>query len=623
VRKTVVKRRVHHGRCFSLRAIDWKHRPGRAKDIAVGADDAIWVVGSSGHVFRWNGRGWSQIGSRRASRICVQGNGRPYMVGADGNLYRWHCVFWQRVYAPKAQDIGCDAKGAVYITGRNQAIYRQAGRKWIRVTGSAVRVSVGKDGLWVVNRRGNVFRSTTHGRTWAHIPGKRALDVGAGPEGSVYITGTRHGIFKRAHGKWHDMGGRAVSVAVGKGGRPFVVNRRHYIYWPVNRCISEKLFEYWVYYGGKTWFQAEATCRRWGGHLASIRQVRERARIISIMKLQGVRRNAWIAGIKRRGRWQWADGERRRYWPTERNFYKRGHGNCAAMNVRSMRYASQNCYHRQSFVCKRPIGGKAPGYIPGKQCPRYGKQCPHGKVGGSHMTKIMQSKRANWLSHLEQIDFCMNRQFSHGRTLGYLRFRFGSFDHRIYQNYFNYTKKVRNCRKIRMPSGDKRVRHIVTYFRKESGLRIVSGFSIKFSSGKSVRVGRATGDRQFQHGHNWMLIGFGGRAGAGADAINFIFNACPAKAFNHNWIGHKGKHCSAEDYVQWKNRTERHRANDIAVGGRSTWMVGTNGRVYKRFGNRWGRPAGHNASRIAVTPKGRPWIVARNHVVKQLVHGKW
>jgi hypothetical protein len=120
-----------------------------------------------------------------------------------------------------------------------------------------VRVSVsGKGDVFVVNRHGQVYRSSNMGMTWHNIKGKRARDVGAGPEGSVYIAGVHHGIFKRHNGKWHNMGSKATGIAVGKGGRPFIVNRHNHIYWPVNRCIPEKLFEYWVSYGGFTWHQA-------------------------------------------------------------------------------------------------------------------------------------------------------------------------------------------------------------------------------------------------------------------------------------------------------------------------------------------------------------------------------
>jgi hypothetical protein len=233
-------------RCFSLKAIEWKQRTGAALDIAVGADDAIWVIGTNGIPFRWNGKGWSQIGSKTATRISVQPDGRPWIVTAAGELFRWHCVYWQRIGLPsgvKAQDVGAGANGDVVITGTNQGIYK-FGKKgeWSKLPGAAVRVSVGPKGqVWVVNKEGNVYEKTSSATAWKRHSSKPAMDIGAGPEGSVYITQENHAIMKLgANGKFWSMGGAAQQVAVGKGGRPFVVNKHYHIYWPVNTCVEEE-----------------------------------------------------------------------------------------------------------------------------------------------------------------------------------------------------------------------------------------------------------------------------------------------------------------------------------------------------------------------------------------------
>jgi hypothetical protein len=120
-------RRHDAKRCYSLKAIEWRQRTGAALDIAVGADDAIWVIGTNGIPFRWNGKGWSQIGSKVATRISVQPDGRPWITTASGELYRWHCVYWQKIGLPtgqKAQDVGAGASGVVAITTTDQKIYK-------------------------------------------------------------------------------------------------------------------------------------------------------------------------------------------------------------------------------------------------------------------------------------------------------------------------------------------------------------------------------------------------------------------------------------------------------------------------------------------------------------------
>jgi len=264
-------------RCYSLKAISWTRRNGSAKDIAVGADDAIWVVAANGIPHRWNGKTWSQIGSKIASRITVQPDGRPWITTPSGLLFRWHCVFWQQIKLPdgvKAQDVGAGSNGVIAITGTNDSIYKFNKGTWKKQSGSAKRIDVGPAGqLWIVNKEGKIYEKESELTAWkAHKSDAPANDVGAGPEGSVFITGEKSKVFKLGrNGKFWSMGGSAREVAVGKGGRPFVVNKHNQIYWPVNTCVEEKKFEYYVdNKGAKTWYESEATCKRWGGHLASI-----------------------------------------------------------------------------------------------------------------------------------------------------------------------------------------------------------------------------------------------------------------------------------------------------------------------------------------------------------------
>jgi len=78
---------------------------------------------------------------------------------------------------------------------------------------------------WVVNRLGDLYVKETADGQWKKIKASKAIDVGAGPEGSVFITGVDGGVFKLGkNGKFWNLGGDARQIAVGKGGRPFIVN---------------------------------------------------------------------------------------------------------------------------------------------------------------------------------------------------------------------------------------------------------------------------------------------------------------------------------------------------------------------------------------------------------------
>ncbi|MBT3530454.1 MAG: hypothetical protein HOF74_01335 [Gammaproteobacteria bacterium] len=70
----------------------WVRRPGEARDIGIGADGSVWIVGTrsdgGGHgIYRWTGDSWNLVqGSAR--HISVDPDGNPWTVGSDGHIYR-------------------------------------------------------------------------------------------------------------------------------------------------------------------------------------------------------------------------------------------------------------------------------------------------------------------------------------------------------------------------------------------------------------------------------------------------------------------------------------------------------------------------------------------------------
>ena len=70
----------------------WIKRPGYARDIGIGADGSVWVIGTSsgsgGHgIFRWTGSFWNQVhGSAR--QISVDPAGSPWVLGTGGEIYQ-------------------------------------------------------------------------------------------------------------------------------------------------------------------------------------------------------------------------------------------------------------------------------------------------------------------------------------------------------------------------------------------------------------------------------------------------------------------------------------------------------------------------------------------------------
>jgi hypothetical protein len=70
----------------------WVRVPGRARDIGIGADGSVWVIGVDDHrdghsIYRFNGSGWDKV-SGKASQISVGPDGEPWVVNREGDIYR-------------------------------------------------------------------------------------------------------------------------------------------------------------------------------------------------------------------------------------------------------------------------------------------------------------------------------------------------------------------------------------------------------------------------------------------------------------------------------------------------------------------------------------------------------
>ena len=76
----------------SAEGSSWQTMPGRARDIGIGGDGSVWVIGSNpargGYgIYRWTGSYWRQIDGA-ALRISVDPSGGPWVVNSSGNIYK-------------------------------------------------------------------------------------------------------------------------------------------------------------------------------------------------------------------------------------------------------------------------------------------------------------------------------------------------------------------------------------------------------------------------------------------------------------------------------------------------------------------------------------------------------
>ena len=148
----------------------WERLPGFAKDIGVGADGSVWIIGINPSAtpedfgpHSWTGKDWRGV-EGGGVRIDVDPSGNPWMVNSKGEIFRRVKDAWERLPG-FAKDIGVGADGSVWIIGTNPSeatnnfgAHRWTGKDWLGVEGGGVQISVDKSGLpWMVNATGNIF----------------------------------------------------------------------------------------------------------------------------------------------------------------------------------------------------------------------------------------------------------------------------------------------------------------------------------------------------------------------------------------------------------------------------------------------------------------------------------
>jgi hypothetical protein len=81
------------GASFAQSGETWHQLPGSAKDIGVGADGTVWIIGTdpSGTAddfgaHKWTGKEWRGV-EGGGVQISADKTGKPWMVNAMGNIF--------------------------------------------------------------------------------------------------------------------------------------------------------------------------------------------------------------------------------------------------------------------------------------------------------------------------------------------------------------------------------------------------------------------------------------------------------------------------------------------------------------------------------------------------------
>lgn len=170
----------------SVSSGSWTRLPGCARDIGIGGDGTVWIIGCNanggdGNLFRWNGSSWSVDPTGALGwRVTVDDTGTPWITNQAGQI-------WRRSFRDVSSgswtqlpglgwDIGISIGNYAWLIGRSGApggfaihTWNEQGplgsapqtTGWLTISGGAVQIDVGGQGLpWIVNNAGNIFKAT-------------------------------------------------------------------------------------------------------------------------------------------------------------------------------------------------------------------------------------------------------------------------------------------------------------------------------------------------------------------------------------------------------------------------------------------------------------------------------
>ena len=213
----------------------WNRLEGGAFDVGIGADGAVWVIGTDERsggfgIYYWAGSRWQRV-KGAAVRIDVEPDGTPWVVNDKHQIHQWVNGDWQQMHGD-ARDIGIGADGSIWVAAGG-GIFRWNGVSWDRTSGSAVRIDVDPYGTpWVIDNSNDIYELIDG--MWIRRPSS-ARDIGIGADGSVWIIGTSggsggHGIYRWSGYDWIQVHGSARQVSVDPYGIPWVAGSGGKIY---------------------------------------------------------------------------------------------------------------------------------------------------------------------------------------------------------------------------------------------------------------------------------------------------------------------------------------------------------------------------------------------------------
>ncbi|MBW8886170.1 MAG: hypothetical protein JF616_00315 [Fibrobacteres bacterium] len=250
-------------------SLTWNKLPGWANSIAAGNGELymteiftnilyIWGWNYGEGAYDWvstNGTGSSttEMDAPGILRSCYGAGcgGTVYLIGTDQRLWRSDDdgSHWTLQSSFPVSEVGANMNGALWALGSeiypgttsDHPIYRcvnPATAQWVKTGGAGVRIEVDPTGLpYVINSYGDIYKGNSDGTYFGHFTSKKAVDIGIGGNGSIWIIGADHvgsdgdyGIYKWDGLNWQQAPSGARRITVGSSGTPFIVTTWGEIY---------------------------------------------------------------------------------------------------------------------------------------------------------------------------------------------------------------------------------------------------------------------------------------------------------------------------------------------------------------------------------------------------------
>ena len=201
--------------------------PGNLKTISVGADGAVWGIGSAGQVFRFNGAAFIPIEAALVI-IAVGNTNAVWGINSSNQVFRWDGAALQMV-GGALTNISVGADGDVWGINSSNQVFHWDGAVFQPVAGALTAISVGTAGaVWGLNASNHAFQ--WDGAAFDQVAGALLTNISVGADGAVWGINSSNHVFQWQSGAFQEVGGALTGISVGAAGAVWGINSSNHVF---------------------------------------------------------------------------------------------------------------------------------------------------------------------------------------------------------------------------------------------------------------------------------------------------------------------------------------------------------------------------------------------------------